>query len=114
MANIEIQYTAVRGEGRSPEIAVATGKEAREPKTYILFYLFQWVGRQQQPKNKSRVQSLLATKMKKVKELVVANIEILQCVAREGPRRSIFATGIEAREPKIYILLVRRVKPSDY
>ena len=32
---IEIQYTGVRVEGRSPEITVATGKEAREPKTYL-------------------------------------------------------------------------------
>ena len=29
-------YTAVRGEGRCPKITVATGREAREPKTYIL------------------------------------------------------------------------------
>ena len=26
----------MRGEGSAPEITVATGKEAREPKTYIL------------------------------------------------------------------------------
>ena len=38
MANIEVPGIAVRGEGGSPEIAVvvATGKEASEPKTYIL------------------------------------------------------------------------------
>ena len=37
VANIEIPYTAVRGEGRSPEITtVATGKEARELETYML------------------------------------------------------------------------------
>ena len=29
--------TAVRSEGGSPEITDATGKEAREPKTYLLY-----------------------------------------------------------------------------
>ena len=36
MANIEIEYTAVRGGVGSPEITVASGKKAREPETYIL------------------------------------------------------------------------------
>ena len=37
--NIEIQYTAVRGEARSSEITVATGKEVSEPKIYIFVWL---------------------------------------------------------------------------
>ena len=36
-----------------------------------------------------RVQSPVPRRMKKEKKLVVANIEILQCVARGGPRRSL-------------------------
>ena len=45
MVNIEIQYTAaVRGEGGSPEITVATGKEAREPETHLLLVAGQTIG----------------------------------------------------------------------
>ena len=39
MANIEI----LGGEGRFLEITVATGKEAREPKTYILLVVGQTI-----------------------------------------------------------------------
>ena len=34
----------MRGEGRSPKITVATGKEAKEPKTYILLVVGQTIG----------------------------------------------------------------------
>ena len=74
---------------------VASRKEAREPKTYILLVddqtigllshasdsrdsVVQWFGRQL-TKDKTRVQSPVATKKKKKKKkkkLVVANIEI--------------------------------------
>ena len=50
------------------------------------------------------VQSPVATRLKKWKKLVVANIEILQYVARGGPRGSLSLPEKEAREPKTYIL----------
>ena len=51
-----------------------------------------------------------------MKNLVAANIEILQFVARGGAPEIIVVTtaGKEAREPKIYILRVRRAKPLDF
>ena len=45
-------------------------------------------------------------KEKKEKKSVVANIEILQCVARRRPRRSLSLPEKEAKEPETYLLLV--------
>ena len=59
-------------------------------------------------KDKSRIQSPVATKVFKTKgkKVLVANIEILQCVARGVPRRSLSLPGKETKGSKTYILLV--------
>ena len=44
-------------------------------------------------------------KKKKGKKFVVANIEILQCVARGGPRTSLSLPEKEAREPKTHMYI---------
>ena len=40
----KVSCGAVRGEGSALEITVATGNEAREPKTYLLFVVGQTIG----------------------------------------------------------------------
>ena len=60
-------------------------------------------------KDKSRIQSPIATKVLKTKgkKVLVANIETLQqCVAKGMPRRSLSLPGKETKGSKTYILLV--------
>ena len=110
------------GEGRSPEITVATRKEAKEPKTYIMLVVAQTIGVLSRDSvvqwfGRTTIKRYVAgsipgsDKNKKMEKLVVANIEILQCVASGVP-------GGHCRyqkrvtEPKTYILFVVQMTSS--